>query len=159
MTLTFGSYKSSFRWLHISTLNVIGYNSFTYIHSFAFFPYNNLSDHWPCQKIDQGQPRVIIKINFLKPEYPMVHTKFQGHWPFISWEEDFQKFLPYMGLVAILITWPRSHEQTLIPPSNSGSTFNLVSVSPAVLEVNKKRIPDLRHPGQRSIDDLDLWYL
>ena len=111
-----GSYKSSFRWLHISTLNDIGYNSFTKIHSFAFFPYNNLSDQsWPCRKIDQGQPRVIIKINFLKPEYPMVQTKFQGHRPFISWEEDFQKFLPYMGLVAILITWTRSLNKLSFP--------------------------------------------
>ena len=30
----------------------------------------------------------------------MRHTKFQGHWPFGSGEEDFLQFLPYMGMAA-----------------------------------------------------------
>ena len=33
----------------------------------------------------------------------MLHTKFQGHWPFGSREEDFLRFLPYMGMAAILV--------------------------------------------------------
>ena len=33
----------------------------------------------------------------------MLHTKFKGHWPFGSREEDFLKFLPYMGMAAILV--------------------------------------------------------
>ena len=33
----------------------------------------------------------------------MLHTKFQGHRPFGSREEDFLWFLPYMGTVAILV--------------------------------------------------------
>ena len=33
----------------------------------------------------------------------MLHTKPQGHWPFGSGEEDFLTFLPYMGMVAILV--------------------------------------------------------
>ena len=33
----------------------------------------------------------------------MRHTKFQGHWPFGSGEDDFFKFLPYMGMAAILV--------------------------------------------------------
>ena len=33
----------------------------------------------------------------------MMHTKFQGHRPFGSGEEDFLRFLPYMGMAAILI--------------------------------------------------------
>ena len=32
----------------------------------------------------------------------MLHTNFQGHRSFGSGEEDFLKFLPYMGMVAIL---------------------------------------------------------
>ena len=32
----------------------------------------------------------------------MLHTKFQGHRPFGSEEEDFLRFLPYMGMAAIL---------------------------------------------------------
>ena len=41
----------------------------------------------------------------------MLYTKPQGHWPFGSVEEDFNGFLTYMGLAAILVMWP-------IPPSN-----------------------------------------
>ena len=33
----------------------------------------------------------------------MLHTKFQGHWPFDSGEKDFLMFIPYMGMVAILV--------------------------------------------------------
>ena len=30
----------------------------------------------------------------------MLHTKFQGHWSIGSGEEDFLRFLPYMGMAA-----------------------------------------------------------
>ena len=33
----------------------------------------------------------------------MLHTNFQGHWPFGSREEEVLKFLPYMGMAAILV--------------------------------------------------------
>ena len=33
-----------------------------------------------------------------------MHTKFQGHRPFGSGEEDFLRLLPYMGMAAILVT-------------------------------------------------------
>ena len=33
----------------------------------------------------------------------MLHTKFRGHQPFGSGEEDILRFLPYMGMVAILV--------------------------------------------------------
>ena len=62
----------------------------------------------------------------------MLHTKFQGHRPFGSGEEDFWGFLPYMGMAAILVMWPGPFEQTLIPPSQRGSIWNLASISPVV---------------------------
>ena len=37
----------------------------------------------------------------------MLHTKSQGHRPSGSGEEDFKKFLPYMGMAAILVMWPQ----------------------------------------------------
>ena len=40
-------------------------------------------------KIGQSQPRVIIYINFVELESPMLHAKFQDHWTFVSEEEDF----------------------------------------------------------------------
>ena len=33
----------------------------------------------------------------------MLHTKFHGNRPAGSGEEDFEGFLPYMGVVAILV--------------------------------------------------------
>ena len=33
----------------------------------------------------------------------MLHTKFRRNQPVRSGEEDFEKFLPYMGMVAILV--------------------------------------------------------
>ena len=36
----------------------------------------------------------------------MLHTKFQGNQPSDSGEEDFLRFLPYMGMAAILVMWP-----------------------------------------------------
>ena len=39
-----------------------------------------------------------------------------------------------MGVVAIFVMWPRSPEQTFIPPTHGGATWNLASIGPAVLE-------------------------
>ena len=50
----------------------------------------------------QGQPRVIIWTILVVLPYTMLHTKCQGHWVFGSGEEDFLRFLPYMGMAAIL---------------------------------------------------------
>ena len=58
----------------------------------------------------QGQPRVIIWINLVVLKHPMLHTKIQGHRPFGSGEEDFLRFLPYMGMAAILVKWPGPFE-------------------------------------------------
>ena len=33
----------------------------------------------------------------------MLHTKFQDHWSIGSGEEDFEVFLPYMGMAAMLV--------------------------------------------------------
>ena len=52
----------------------------------------------------------------------MLHTKFQGHQPFGSAEEDFLRFLAYMGLAATLVMGPGPFEQTFLPRSQGGST-------------------------------------
>ena len=54
-------------------------------------------------KKGQGQPRFIICANTAGPTSPMLHTKSQGHWSFGSREGDFEGFLPYMGMAAILV--------------------------------------------------------
>ena len=51
----------------------------------------------------QGQLRVIICITLVVLPYTMLHTKFQGHWSIGSGKEDFLRFLPYMGMAAMLV--------------------------------------------------------
>ena len=55
-----------------------------------------------CRKIGQGQPRVIIYINFVELESPMLHAKFQGHRTILE-KKILKGFLPYMGMAAILV--------------------------------------------------------
>ena len=64
----------------------------------------------------------------------MMHTKIQGHRPFCSWEGDFFKFLPYMGMAAILVMYPGPFEQIFIPPSHRSSIWNLTVTGPVVSE-------------------------
>ena len=92
-------------------------NSFWKIHCFTFFPYKSIRDQiWPFHKIGQGQLRVIIWTNLVVLEHPMLHTNFQGHQSFGSREEDFLRFLPYMGMAAILVIWPGSFGQNFRSP-------------------------------------------
>ena len=115
---------------------IIDDNSFWKIHCFTFFPYKSIRDQiWPCRKIGQGQPTVIIWANFVVLRYPMMRTKNQGHWPFGSREEDFfSRFLPYMAMAAILVMWPGPFEQTFVPSSRRSSIWNLTLIGPVVSE-------------------------
>ena len=54
-------------------------------------------------------------------EHPMLHTKFQGHWPFDSGEKDFFNVFTIMGMVVILVMLHGPFEQTFVPPSHGGS--------------------------------------
>ena len=86
---------------------IIDDNSFWKIHCFTFFLYKSIWDQiWPCRKIGQGQPRVIIWANLVVLKHPMMHTMIQGQWPFGSGEEDLFRFLPYMAMAASSIMWP-----------------------------------------------------
>ena len=51
----------------------------------------------------QGQPNVMICTILVVLQNMMLHTKFQGHWFIGSGEEDFFRFLPYMGMAAMLV--------------------------------------------------------
>ena len=43
----------------------------------------------PFHKKGQGQHKVIIFSNFIRPMSPISHAKPQAHWPFGSGEEDY----------------------------------------------------------------------
>ena len=97
----------------------------------------------------QGQPRVIIWTTLVVLPYMMLHTKFQGHWSIGSGEEDFLRFLPYMGMAAILVMWPGRFEQLFVPPTPGGYIWNLVTIGPVVSEEKSFEIVD----GRRTTDD------
>ena len=96
----------------------------------------------------QGQLRVIIWTTLVVLPYTMLHTKFQGHWSIGSGEEDFLRFLPYMGMAAMLVMWPRSFEQLFFPKGPGGCIWNLVAISPVVSEEKSFEIVD----GRRTTD-------
>ena len=78
----------------------------------------------------QGQPRVIIWTTLVVLPYTMLRTKFQGHWSIGSGEEDFLRFLPYMGMAAMLVMWPRPFEILFFPKGPGGCIWNLVAIGP-----------------------------
>ena len=50
-------------------------NSFWKIHCFTFFPYKSIRDQiWPCCKLSQGQPMVIIWTNLVVLKHPILMT-------------------------------------------------------------------------------------
>ena len=52
---------------------------------------------WPCRKIGQGQPRIIIWTNYDGQESLMPHTKFHGNRSIGSREEDFWRVFTIYG--------------------------------------------------------------
>ena len=82
----------------------------------SFSPYKSIRDQiWPCCKIGQGQPRVIIWTNYDGPEFPMLHTSPKVIGPLVLEKKIFEGFLPYMGMVAILVMWPRPMNKFVFP--------------------------------------------
>ena len=68
------------------------------INSFHFFLWKSLSNQiWPCRKIGQGQPRVIIWTSYDGLGSPMLHIKFRENRPAGSGEEDFWRVFTIYG--------------------------------------------------------------
>ena len=101
----------------------------------------------------QGQPRVIIWTILVELPYTMLHTKFQAHWSIGSGEEDFLRFLPYMGMAAMLVMWPKPFEQFFFPKGPGGYIWNLVVIVPVVSEEKSFEIVDGRRTdGQQTTE-------
>ena len=65
----------------------------------------------------------------------MLHTMAQAIGPLVPEEKNFEGFLPYMSMAAILVMWPRCSEQTFFAPTHGGSIWYLALIGPAVLEI------------------------
>ena len=92
----------------------------------------------------QGQPSIMIWTILVVLPYLMLRTKFQGHWSVGSGEEDFLRFLPYMGMAAMLVMWPRPFEQFFFPKGPGGCIWNLVAIGSVVSEEKLFEIVDRR---------------
>ena len=92
-------WPSILTYLHyLSRFQVPGCNSSEKTTVFTFFLYKSLSYQiWPCHKIGQGQPRVIIWTNYDGQESLMLHTKFCGNRSTGSRVEDFWKVFTIYG--------------------------------------------------------------
>ena len=99
-------------WLHwlfaSSNFQVSDCNSFQNIHCFRLFPRKSLCfQNWPCRKIGQGHPMVIIWSNYDGLESQMLHTKFRENWPAGSGEKNFWVVFTIYGRGGHLgnVTW------------------------------------------------------
>ena len=88
----------------------------------------------------------------------MLHTKFRRNRPASSGEEDFLRFLPYMGVVAILVMLPASCHQIFFSLYLKAFTQNLVQISTVVSEKIQFEFLYVHDLGPRSRNDLDLQY-
>ena len=101
VSLTFGTYiKSLSHRLNISRkYHSFGFNSYRKVNISRFFPYKCIRNQTgPCHKVGQGQTRFNICENLVETASPMLHTKSQGHKPFVPENKIFKGFLPYMGV-------------------------------------------------------------
>ena len=82
----------------------------------------------------------------------MLYTKFQSHWSIGSGGEKIFKWLPYMGMAAILVMWPRPFEQLFFPKGPEDCIWNLVAIGLVVSEEKSFEIVDgPTDDGQRGL--------
>ena len=88
----------------------------------------------------------------------MLHAKFQDHRTTGSGEEDFQRFLPYMGMAAILVILPASCDQIFIFLYLKSFIQSLVQIGTVVTEKIQFECLYVHDLWPRSRNDLDLQY-
>ena len=96
LTFTFHTLISSISCLHLTTFRSqasrVSKNTV-----FNLFYRKACYQIWPCHKLGQGQPRIIIWTNYDGLESLMLHTKFPGNWSTGSGEEDFWRVFTIYG--------------------------------------------------------------
>ena len=106
-------------------------NSFWKIHCFTVFPYKSRRDQIkPCRKISQGHHLSKLGSTWA-PDYAYQVSRSSAFW---FQKRRFLRFLPYMGMAAILLMWPVPFEHTFVPPSHRSSIWNLILIGPVVSE-------------------------
>ena len=88
----------------------------------------------------------------------MLHTKFRGNRPAGSGEEVFKGYLPYMGMVAILVMCSASCHQIFISLYLKAFIQSLVQINTVFSEKIRFEFLYVHEIGPRSRNDLDLQY-
>ena len=88
----------------------------------------------------------------------MLHAKFQDHRTSGSGEEDFRRFLPYMGVVATLVVRPASCHQIFIALYLKAFIQSLVQICTVVSEKIQFEFLYVHDLWPRSRKDLDIQY-
>ena len=139
MTLTFGIHRDAWS----TFFHITEYHCFGKIHCFALSPFKSPRDQiWPWWKIGQGQPKVTIWTNLVVLSHLMLHIKFQGNQPSGSGEEDFIRFLPYMGIMAILAMRAGPSAKIFNLPLPGCCMWNLIEIGPVVSEKSFEKVDD-----------------
>ena len=80
----------------------------------------------------------------------MLHTKSQGHWPFVPENKIFKGFLTYMGVVALTLKLIYSHCLIRFHISSENNDFGFNSIQ----KINFSKISHLNAIGSKF--DLDV---
>ena len=88
----------------------------------------------------------------------MLHAKFQENGTSGSGEEDFQRFIPYVGVATILVMRPASCHQIFISLYLKAFIQSLVQIGTVVSEKIQFEFLYVHDLGPRSRNDLDLQY-
>ena len=130
------TYLHNLNWLSASTkFQVTGCNSFWKIHCFHFFPLKSISNQiWPCHKIGQGNSKVIIWTIMMCWSPQCYIPSFVEIRPPVPKKMIFKGFLPYMGMVAIMVMWPASCHQIFISLYLKALIQSLVQINTVVSE-------------------------
>ena len=88
---------------------------------------------WPCRKIGQGHH--LNKLGSTRvPDAAYQVSRSSAFW---FQRRRFLRFLPYMGMAAILVMWPGPLKHSFVPLSHGVSTCNLASIGLAVSKEKK----------------------
>ena len=70
----------------------------------------------------------MICASLVETTSPMLHTKSQGHWPFVPGNKIFKAFLTYMGVVALTLKLIYSHCLIRFNISSESKDFGFNSI-------------------------------
>ena len=135
------------------------WNSQYFSHTNVWFPYKCRGKQtWPRRKKVKRQCTTIILATLVDLSSPMICAKIQPQ-GILNSGEDFERFLPYIVIAAILVNGQRQFQQSFVSPTYGGSTWNLSKIGSAASEeiLTDGRTDGRTHRGTKSDHDSSSW--